>query len=165
MAGDERIESPQRHQLKTRGDSLVILAYRCWQAGFDYSDAERWQYAWVALSNEFGPVQARPILSAIEDFVRGLRQVSVRQIDYYPPPCCRASHSEQVILELIAALQAGEPFVGHWIEALCGDLPDASAARVLKPARALASSLLDAGIAVLADRPARAARPPFKHLH
>lgn len=164
MAGDDRAKLPNRC-LTSRGDSLLILAYRCWQAGFDYSDAECWQYAWVSLSNEFGPCMARPVLSAIEDFVRAIREVSRRPVDYYPPPCCRASASEQVILELIAALQAGEPDVGHLVASLCGDLPDSAAVRVLRPARALACSLLDVGVAVLAHRPAPATRPPFKPLH
>lgn len=152
-------------QLTTRGDSLVILAYRCWQAGFDYGDAECWQYAWVTLSNEFGTCRARPILRAIEDLVRGIRQVSRRTADYYPPPCCRASDSEWAILELLAALQAGESQLDHWIEALCGDLPQDSAAVVLRPARTLAANLLDVGIMVLADRSSPVSRPPSKHLH
>lgn len=164
MAGNDRAKLPQRC-LTSRGDSLLILAYRCWQAGFDYSDTECWQYAWMALSNAFGPAKARPILSAIEDFVRAMREVSRRPVDYYPPPCCRASASELLILELIAALQAGEPHVGHLVVSLCGDLPHSAAARILRPARALASSLLDVDVAVLADRPAPAARPPLKHLH
>lgn len=143
----------------------MILAYRCWQAGFDYGDSECWQYAWAVLSSELGPTRARAVLGQIEDFVRALREVGRRRIGYYPPSCCRTSASEQVILELIADLQAGEVNVGHRIEALCGDVAEAAAARVLRPARGLASSLLDAGIAVLPDRAPPAARPLFDTLH
>lgn len=151
--------------MRTSFIRLKILAYRCWQAGFDYGDAECWQHAWVTLSNEVGTCRARPILRAIEDLVRSLRKVSTRPTDYYPPPCCRASHSEWVMLELVAALQAGESKLDHWIEALCGDLPQDSAAMVLRSARALASNLLDVGIAMLAERPCPVSRPPSKHLH
>lgn len=154
-----------QRQITAQGDSLLILAYRCWQSGFDYSDAECWQYAWVVLSNAFGPEKARPVLSAMEDFVRGVRRVGTRRLEYFPPPCCRASESEQAVLDLVAGLQRGEPKLDRWVEALCGPLSAAAAEEVLTPARALASSLLEAGAAIVADASDAAARPPGKHLH
>ena len=152
-------------RLTSQGDSLLMLAYRCWHAGFDYGDAECWQYAWTVLSSTLCPGKARHLLAAIEDFVRCLRLVSQRSPEYYPPPCCRMSASERQVLELLAALQAGEPDVLHRIEQLCGDIPEDGCRLVLGHARTLADRLLDVGIAVLADRPAPAARPPRKHLH
>lgn len=164
MTAEDRTESSQR-KLTSQGDSLLMLAYRCWHAGFDYGDSECWQYAWTALSNALGPGEARHLLAAIEDFVRCLRLVSPRPPEYYPPPCCRMSTSEQQVLELVAALQMGEPSVLHRIELLCGDIAEDSCRLVLGHARTLATRLLDVGIAVLADRPAPAARPSRKHLH
>lgn len=164
MTAEDRTKDSQA-RLTSRADSLLMLAYRCWHAGFDYGDAECWQYAWTALSNALGPGDARHLLTAIEDFVRCLRLVSQRLPEYYPPPCCRMSPSEQQVLELLAALQAGEPDVPYLIESLCGGIPEDGGSLVLGQARTLASRLLDVGIAVLADRPAPAARPPWKNLH
>ena len=128
-------------RLVTRGESLFMLAYRCWHAGFDYGDAECWQYAWSALSQAYGPETARPVLGAIEDFVRCLRAEARHRLDYYPPPCCRMSASERQILELITALQGGAPNVDGLITALCGPVtPDASRL-VVAAARALAARL------------------------
>ncbi|MFW6027994.1 MAG: hypothetical protein ACOC9Q_00505 [bacterium] len=146
-------------RLTRRGDSLFMLAYRCWHAGFDYGDAECWQYAWTALSNALGPREARPVLGAIEDFVRTLRAVSPRQLEYYPPPCCRMSDSERQVLQLVAALQASQAEVDDLIETLCGPLAPDAQPLVLAHGRALAASLLDVGIAVLAPR------PPLRSLH
>jgi hypothetical protein len=161
LSGEAR--KTDQAKLTAQGDSLLMLAYRCWHAGFDYGDAECWQYAWTALSNTLGGARARHLLSAVEDFVRCLRLVSGGPPEYYPPPCCRMSASEQQVLELLAALQAGEADVHHRIEQLCGDVPVDGSRLVLGHARTLANRLLDVGIAVLADRPA--ARPPRKHLH
>jgi hypothetical protein len=133
-------------RLTTRGDSLFMLAYRCWHAGFDYGDAECWQYAWTALSNALGPREARPVLGAIEDFVRTLRAVARRRLDYYPPPCCRMSDSEQRVIDLIAALQAGAPGAEDLIEDLCGALTEDAGRLVLAHGSTLASRLRDVGI-------------------
>ena len=149
-------------RLTRPGDSLFMLAYRCWHAGFDYGDAECWQYAWTALSNALGSRQARPLLGATEDFVRTLRAVSKARIDYFPPPCCRMSDSECQVLELLAALQTDEPAVDELIENLCGAVtPDASSL-LLAHGRALAARLGDVGIALQTQGPAPR---PLQSLH
>lgn len=164
MTRDDTIDI-HRQRLTARGDSLVILAFRCWHAGFDYGDADCWQYAWAVLSNELGPRQARPILNNIEDLVRAMRAITLRRIEYFPPPCCRVSTDERAFLELIAALQAGETDVRRPISALFGDIGQTSLPQVLGPARALAGELLSTGIVVLADRQTPTDRPHLARLH
>lgn len=150
-------------RLAAPGDSLFMLAYRCWHAGFDYGDAECWQYAWNALSVALGPNEARPLLGAVEDFVRCLRMVARRRLDYYPPPCCRMSASEEQVLALLAALQEGASEVDHLIDNLCGAVSHEASRKVLAHGRTLASHLLEVGISVQAN--ARAPRPPMRSLH
>lgn len=152
-------------RLTTPGDSLFMLAYRCWHAGFDYGDAECWQYAWTALSNALGPREARPLLGAVEDFVRCLRLVARHRLEYYPPPCCRMSDSEQQVLELVAALQAGAPDVTAQIDHLCGAVSDDAGRLVLTHARSLAARLNDVGITALARSPGPPPRRPLRSLH
>jgi hypothetical protein len=135
-------------RLTRAGESLFMLAYRCWHAGFDYGDAECWQYAWTALSNALGAREARPVLGATEDFVRTLRAVSRARIDYFPPPCCRMSDSEHQVIELLAALQAGTQPVEELAEDLCGALSCDASALLLAHGRVLAARLGDVGIAL-----------------
>lgn len=155
-------------RLTQRGDSLFMLVYRCWHAGFDYGDTECWQYAWTALSSALGPNEARPVLGAIEDFVRTLRAVSHRRLDYFPPPCCRMSGSEQQVVQLIAALQAATPVADNlpeaddMIEPLCGPVTDDGHRLIMAHARTLAARLSDAGMAVRAHQPAVR---PLRSLH
>ena len=141
-------------------ESLFMLAYRCWHAGFDYGDVECWQYAWTALSNALGTREARPLLGATEDFVRTLRAVSRRRIDYFPPPCCRVSDSERLVLELLSTLQAGDA-IDDLIEDLCGSVSPDARSLLLAHGRALAARLGDVGIALQAQDqrcPGRSAR-------
>jgi hypothetical protein len=149
-------------RLTRPGESLFMLAYRCWHAGFDYGDSECWQYAWTALSNALGTREARPVLGATEDFVRTLRAVSRARIDYFPPPCCRMSNSESQVLALLAALQASEAEIDDLIEDLCGPVPADAGSLLLAHGRALAARLTDVGIALQAKTPT--ARP-LRSLH
>ena len=152
-------------RLTTPGDSLFMLAYRCWHAGFDYGDAECWQYAWNALSVALGPNVARPLLGAVEDFVRCLRRVARRRLDYYPPPCCRMSEREHQVLQLITVLQGGAPDADALIDGLCGPLtPDASRL-VVVAGRALAARLLEAGITLRTQPTTPQPRAPLRSLH
>lgn len=157
-ASEARLERP--------GESLFMLAYRCWHAGFDYGDAECWQYAWSALSNALGTREARPLLGATEDFVRTLRAVARRRIDYFPPPCCRMSDSERQVMALLGALQAGEPPmddpVDDLIEGLCGSVTPDAKSLLLAHGRALAARLGDVGIALQTQGPAPR---PLRSLH
>jgi hypothetical protein len=157
---DENRETEAR--LTRPGESLFMLAYRCWHAGFDYGDAECWQYAWTALSNALGTHEARPLLSATEDFVRTLRAVSQARLDYFPPPCCRMSDSERRVLALLAALQTDEPDICDLIERLCGGLADDARSLLLAHGRALADRLGDVGIALQSQGPAPR---PLRSLH
>lgn len=151
--------------LARHGESLFMLAYRCWHAGFDYGDTECWQYAWNALSKAVGPDEARPVLGAIEDFVRTLRTVSRRSLDYYPPPCCRMSESERQVLALVAGLQAGLPEADGIAHSLCGPMDEEARSHLLTHARSLAARLAGAGIAIQADRTSSAPPPPRRSLH
>lgn len=153
-ASDSRLTRP--------GESLFMLAYRCWHAGFDYGDAECWQYAWTALSNALGTREARPLLGATEDFVRTLRAVSRARIDYFPPPCCRMSDSERHVLAMLAALQAGAPEVDGLIEDLCGAVTPDAKSLLLAHGRTLAECLGDIGIALQAQG---TAVRPLRSLH
>jgi hypothetical protein len=143
--------SEREARLTRPGESLFMLAYRCWHAGFDYGDAECWQYAWSALSNALGTREARPLLGATEDFVRTLRAVSRARIDYFPPPCCRMSDSERHVLELLAALQTDELALDELIDNLCGAVTPDARSLLLAHGRALAARLGDVGIALQAQ--------------
>lgn len=152
-------------RLAGHGESLFMLAYRCWHAGFDYSDAECWQYAWNALSNAIGPDEARPVLGAIEDFVRTLRTVARRRLDYYPPPCCRVSECERQVLALVAGLQAGRPDADALSGSLCGPADEQARLLLLARARALAARLADAGITMQTGWASPTPPPPQRSLH
>jgi len=134
-------------RITSRSESLFMLAYRCWQAGYDYADAECWHYAWSVLSNELGPKVARPVLNAVEDFVRVLRHAADERIDYFPPPCCRMSSGERRVLALVAALQAKDPdAIGACHDRLCVGMQAASADVLLAQARSLATALSQANL-------------------
>ncbi len=147
-------------RLTARSDSLLILAYRCWHAGYDYSDADCWRYASTVLVHALGVGEARLMLNAVEDFVYALRQASLGSVDYYPPPCCRASRGERQVLSSLAALQAGsEEAAELGLRELCGEAGE-HCLILLSRARKLAMVLSDLGLILTADPGAPASGPP-----
>lgn len=151
MTVHQRLDYPAE-RLTRRAESLVMLAYRCWQAGYDYADTECWNYAWTVLSNELGPREARPLLNAVEDLVRALRQATGGRVDYYPPPCCRTSAGERRLLALLSALQAGDAArtARSWAD-LCTGMRPPEADRVMVGATVLSRVLRAANLMLEPD--------------
>jgi hypothetical protein len=145
----------QSRNATTLGNSLVVLACRCWQAGYEHNDPACWHYAWAAVSTVVGPCGACRIIGPVSELISMLGRVSKLPIKCLPTPCSRTSSTERALLDLLVSVQAGMPSAGAVYE-LCGEIDDDTVARVLEPVRELATNLFACGLAVATEKRAAA---------
>ncbi len=90
-------------------ERLVIKGFRCWVAGYEFGDIDCWETAWDIYLEILGSEQAKPVLSALQYWVRTLRLVSVRKVQCFPHCCNHLNHDERMTLSSISASQCDDP--------------------------------------------------------
>ena len=86
-------------------ERLVLTGLRCWMAGYEHGDIQCWETAWRQYSSALGARNGRLLLSELQYWVRVLRDVSARQISFYPYCCRHVCADECIGLSLLAAYQ------------------------------------------------------------
>ncbi len=103
-----RLVTPNKKMKFTPLDSpekLVLLGFRCWQAGYETGDVNCWELAWNEYARELGSQKAKCAISELGCWVRAIRKNSCRNITYFPPNCAGCSRDEACAISLIAACQ------------------------------------------------------------
>ena len=77
-------------------ERLVLTGLRCWMPGYEHGDIQCWETAWRQYSSALGARNGRLLLSELQYWVRVLRDVSARQISFYPY-CCRHVCADECI--------------------------------------------------------------------
>ena len=93
------LESPER---------LVLVGFRCWQAGYETGDVNCWELAWNEYARELGVTKAKCAIRELRCWVRAVHKNACRNISYYPPHCRGCSQDEACAISLIAACQYDE---------------------------------------------------------
>lgn len=91
------------HSELTYIERLLVHAQRQWVA-----DRSRWPEVVLEFNRACGPRRATRICEALESVFRTLGQHARRQIRLYPVICCRISHDEICLLNLLSTHQARE---------------------------------------------------------
>ncbi len=100
-----RFERSQHDLFARPAERLVLTGLRCWMAGYEHGDIQCWETAWRQYSSALGTRDGRLLLSELQYWVRVLRDVSVRQISFYPHCCRHVSADECIGLSLLAGYQ------------------------------------------------------------
>lgn len=91
------------HRELTYIERLLVHAQRQWVA-----DRSCWSNVVLEFNRACGPRRATRICEALESAFRTLGQNARRQIRLHPVVCCRISHDETCLLNLLAAYQSRE---------------------------------------------------------
>ncbi|MEM1200288.1 MAG: hypothetical protein AAGI06_13370 [Pseudomonadota bacterium] len=114
-------------------------------AGYENGDIQCWETAWRQYSAALGQPRSRLLLSELQYWIRVLRDVSVRQISFYPHCCQQVTADECVSLCLLAAHQHQDLPTArgatHW---LTGLNPSPAFDLLLDASSSFASALCDA---------------------
>lgn len=100
-----RFERSQEDLYTRSAERLVLTGFRCWMAGYEHGDIQCWETAWRQYSSALGTRNGRLLLSELQYWVRVLRDVSARQISFYPYCCRHLCADEYIGLSLLAAYQ------------------------------------------------------------
>jgi hypothetical protein len=141
---DNTVGAGQRAFLPERSGAewLVGVGFRCWLAGYDTADIACWENGWNEYNRVLGPSRAKRTVTELACWVRALRSIASRKIEYYPFGCSAFCADECMAISLIAASQHHRcPAMRACALALTGsDLVDP----VIDAANAFADALQDA---------------------
>ena len=97
--------APVRVPLRRGAEWLVGTGFRCWLAGYDTGDIACWESGWNEYARALGPERARRAVTELACWVRAVRALASRKIEYAPVGCPRFRADECLAISLIAASQ------------------------------------------------------------
>jgi len=86
-------------------ERLVGVGFRCWLAGYDTGDIACWENGWNEYNRALGPSRAKRAVTELACWVRAVRSIASRKIEYYPFGCSGFCADECMAISLIAASQ------------------------------------------------------------
>ncbi len=140
-----RFERSQSDLFTRPTERLVLSGLRCWMAGHEHGDIQCCVTAWRQYSVALGARKGRLLLFELQYWVRILRDVSVRQISFYPHCCRHVSADECIGLFLLAAFQHQDlPTARGAAHRLTGLNPGSAFDLLIDATSSFASALSDA---------------------
>ena len=98
-----RVQAPPPR--KTGAERLVGVGFRCWLAGYDTGDIAYWESGWNTYARVLGTERAKRAVTELACWVRVVRALASRTIEYYPFGCAGFCSDECMAISLIAASQ------------------------------------------------------------
>jgi hypothetical protein len=88
--------------------AFLLVAFRCWLAGYETGDVACWELAWQSVSRTVPLADAKRIVAELAQFTRVFRKTLACRFVYLPYCCARVTADEHLAIELIACAQFGE---------------------------------------------------------
>jgi len=129
---------PESSRQPTYVERLLVHALRQWVA-----DRSRWSGVVLEFNRICGPHAATQICEALDSAFETLGRHARRRVRLHRPVCCRISHDETCLLNLIAARQNGAD--GHAHALMRWMVKSAFAAELERDLDIVAGVLLEAG--------------------
>jgi len=87
---------------------FLLVAFRCWLAGYETGDVACWELAWQGVSQTVQLADAKRIVAELAQFTRVFRKTLACRFVYLPHCCARVTVDERLAVQLIACAQLGE---------------------------------------------------------
>ena len=87
---------------------FLLLAFRCWLAGYETGDVACWELAWQRVSRTVPLADAKRIVAEVAQFTRVFRKTLACRFVYLPYCCARVTTDEHLAVRFIACAQVGE---------------------------------------------------------
>jgi hypothetical protein len=87
---------------------FLLVAFRCWLAGYETGDVACWELAWQSVSRTVPLADAKRIVAELAQFTRVFRKTLACRFVYLPYCCARVSTDEHLAVRFIACAQLGE---------------------------------------------------------
>jgi len=91
-----------------RAEVLLLVAFRCWLAGYETGDVACWELAWQGVSRTVQLADAKRIVAELAQFTRVFRKTLACRFVYLPHCCARVTVDEHLAVRFIACAQLGE---------------------------------------------------------
>lgn len=128
----------------SRGERLLLAAFRHWVVGLSRHDHRHWAAAWDELAGALGGAPAKPVLEALTGLIRVICERARRPLQHHQPCCPCIAADEAALLSLVIDRQRGRGEAAAaralWLVSREGVAPLAAAAGKL------AEALAEAGI-------------------
>jgi hypothetical protein len=87
---------------------FLLVAFRCWLAGYETGDVACWELGWQSVSRTVQLADAKRIVAELAQFTRVFRKTLACPFVYLPYCCARVTADEHLALQFIAFAQLGE---------------------------------------------------------
>ena len=91
-----------------RAEVLLLIALRCWLAGYETGDVACWELARQGVSRTVQLADAKRIVAELAQFTRVFRKTLACRFVYLPHCCARVTADERLAIRFIACAQLGE---------------------------------------------------------
>jgi len=91
-----------------RAEVFLLVAFRCWLAGYETGDVACWELAWQGVCRTVQLTDAKRIVAELAQFTRVFRKGLGCRFVYLPYCCSRVTADERLAIQFIACAQLGE---------------------------------------------------------